>query len=70
MMRGGVCLVQLGYLLQTSSCRLSNTMVSGVGFLAFVFFIVIFLFDSYGFRGSSTHEGLSTGEKTRRSLGK
>ena len=51
--KGGVCLVQLGYLLQASSCRLSN-MVSGLGFLAFVVFYYIFLFDSYGFRGSST----------------
>ena len=59
---GGVCLVQLGYPLQTSSCRLSN-MVSGVGFLAFIVFLLLyFLFYSYGFRGSSTHEGLSTGK--------
>lgn len=38
-------------------------MVSGVGFLAFIVFLLLyFLFDSYGFRGSSTHEGLSTGK--------
>ena len=53
MMKGRCLSRSTWYLLQASSCRLSN-MVSGVGFLAFVVFYYIFLFDSYGFRGSST----------------